>query len=74
MFQDIAEIISEKFEIPIEEIQPDSKFYDLNIDSLDVVDLIMDLENKYAITMRDEDTEKVRTVQELVATVEKLTR
>ena len=44
---------------------------DLNADSLDVVELIMNIEDKYGITVPDEAALEIKTVADLVKFVEK---
>ena len=68
IFDTIAEIIADRTERDISEITPDSKFRDLGIDSLDTVELLMNLEDK--LDMEIELDRKVETVGELVAFIE----
>lgn len=74
MFEEVRTIISEKFDLPVEDIQLDSRFkQDLDIDSLDLVDLEMTIENQYQILIGAEVAEKIKTVNDLVLIVEKST-
>ena len=43
---------------------------DLGADSLDIIELVMALEEEYDMEALDEDTEKIRTVQDLVSCIE----
>jgi acyl carrier protein len=43
---------------------------DLGADSLETVELIMGLEDKFGITIADEDAEKIRTVKDAVSFIE----
>ncbi|MDE6120571.1 MAG: acyl carrier protein [Muribaculaceae bacterium] len=43
---------------------------DLNADSLDTVELIMDFEKEFGITIPDEEAEKIKTVGDAIAFVE----
>ena len=45
VFEAIAELVAERVEKDVSEITMDSKFQDLGIDSLDTVELLMNLEN-----------------------------
>ena len=56
-------------ECEVSEIKMESTFHDLGIDSLDTVDLLMELEDKLNISI--ELTEKVETVGDLVTFIEK---
>jgi len=50
-----------------DQIKPESKFSDdLGADSLDTVELIMELENDFDVQIPDEDAEKIGTVQQAI--------
>ena len=62
-FDAIAKIVSERTGIDVSEIRPDSKFADLGIDSLDTVELLMNLEDEIGFEV--ELDKKVATIEEL---------
>ncbi|APC40951.1 acyl carrier protein [Clostridium estertheticum] len=67
MFEEIRACISSQLNIDEEEIKIESSFMnDLGADSLDIVELIMELEEKYDIEIPDEDVEKIATVGDIV--------
>nr|WP_319000978.1 acyl carrier protein [Clostridium estertheticum] len=67
MFEEIRTCISSQLNIDEEEIKIESSFMnDLGADSLDIVELIMELEEKYDIEIPDEDVEKIATVGDIV--------
>lgn len=67
VFEDVKKIIVEIKDIPEEEIQLSSNFAeDLEADSLDIVEMLMLLEEKYDMHIPEEDAEKLKTVQDLV--------
>ena len=68
VFEAIAELIAERVEKDPSEIKMESTFRDLGIDSLDTVEMVMDLEDELGIELELED--KIATVGELVAFVE----
>ena len=68
VFEAIAELVAERVEKDVSEITMDSKFQDLGIDSLDTVELLMNLEDKLGIEV--ELDQKVETVGALVAFIE----
>ena len=68
VFEAIAECIAERVEKDVSEIKMDSTFRDLGIDSLDTVELLMNLEDK--LDMELELDQKVETVGDLVAFIE----
>lgn len=53
------------------ELTLDSKFKDLGIDSLDLVDLVFELEEKLNITFEDEELMSIQTVSDLIQLLEK---
>ncbi len=64
-------IVSEQLSVPKEEVSRESSFVDdLKADSLDVVELVMELEDEFEITIPDDDYDKIRTVGDAVAYIE----
>jgi acyl carrier protein len=49
-----------------ENVQPDSRFEDLDIDSLDLVELSQVIEDEYGIEITDKDMDEIATVQDVV--------
>jgi acyl carrier protein len=49
-----------------ENIKPDSRFEDLDSDSLDLVELAQVIEDEYGIEVNDSDMDRIKTVQEAV--------
>lgn len=69
----VSQILEELFEIDPDEIQPESNLYtDLDIDSIDAVDLVVELKKMTGKKIKPEDFKSVRTVQDVVVEVEKL--
>lgn len=62
-FNNIAKIIAERTGCDMDTIKPESKFTDLGIDSLDTVELMMNLEDE--LDMEIELDQKVETVDDL---------
>lgn len=62
----VVSIISEKLSVPEANIASDSTLKDLGADSLDIVEMIMTFEEVFGIEVKDEDAEKIKTVQEAV--------
>ena len=69
MFEKLAKLASNQLEIDIADITPDSTFESLGIDSLDVVEMIMDLESELGVELELED-QKIVTFGELADFVE----
>ena len=68
----IKQIVSEQLGVDEAEVIPTASFVDdLGADSLDTVELVMAFEEAFEIEIPDEEAEKIRTVQDAVAYVEK---
>jgi len=67
----VIEIISKQLEIEADKIKPEASFTDdLKADSLAVVELVLALEEDFGIEIPDEDTEKIRTVQDAITYID----
>lgn len=72
IFDDVQAIIAKNLSIDKEKISLSSNLADdLGADSLDAVEIIMDLEDRFEISIADEATENIKTVQDLVDYIEK---
>ncbi len=59
----IKAIIADKLGVEMSEVTADASFTnDLGADSLDTVELIMEFETKFGVSIPDEDAEKILTV------------
>ena len=68
----IKSIIADKNGIDESEITAESNFTnDLGMDSLDLVELVLELEREFNIEISDNDAENIRTVGEAVAYIDK---
>ena len=73
MLEKIQAMLAEALNLPIEKVTPDAKIVDdLGADSLDVVELLSQLEDEYGITIPDDEVENLITVADVAAEVEKL--
>ncbi len=67
----VKAIIVDKLGVDEAQVTPEASFSaDLNADSLDTVELIMEFEKEFDITIPDEDTQKISTVGDAIAYVE----
>ena len=64
MYEKLVSYAAQQLELDAAEITPDSTFEALGIDSLDIVEMIMDLESELGIELDMED-QKIATFQEL---------
>ena len=69
MFEKLANYAAKQLDLDVSEITPDSTFESLGIDSLDIVEMIMDLESELGIELEMED-QKITTFQELADFIE----
>lgn len=59
-------ILAEQLEIEMESIDMDTKFEDINADSIDIVEMIMALEDIYDVEFPEEDLEEYPTMGSLL--------
>ena len=69
MYEKLVSFAAKQLELDAAEIAPDSTFESLGIDSLDVVEMIMDLETELGVELEMED-QKITTFQELADFIE----
>ena len=63
MFEKVAELLKEQLDLETVEIRPDSSFKeDLGVDSLDLFELVMALEDEFGAEIPPEDLETMNTV------------
>lgn len=71
-FEKVRDIIAKQLDIDVNTITMTSRLIDdLKADSLDIVELIMDLEQEFNIEIPDEELPKVQTVADIVGYLEK---
>lgn len=69
MYEKLVSYAVKQLELSKDDITPDSTFESLGIDSLDVVEMIMDLETELGVELEMED-QKISTFQELADFIE----
>jgi acyl carrier protein len=73
LFEDVREVVVEQLNVSPDEVKEESKFVeDLGADSLDVVELVMALEEKFDIEIPDADAEAIATVGDALGYIEKV--
>lgn len=69
----LRSVISESFQLDPETIQPESNlFKDLDLDSIDAVELAIQLQNITGRRVKAEEFKHVRTVQDVVDTIHRM--
>ena len=75
MLEKIQAMLAEALNLPLEKVTADAKIVDdLGADSLDVVELLSQLEDEYGIIIPDEEVETLVTVADVAAVLEKLVK
>ncbi len=71
LIDEVKEVVVEQLSVNPDDVKEDSKFVeDLGADSLDVVELVMALEEKFDIEIPDSDAEAIATVGDAVKYIE----
>ena len=72
LIQRVLKSIATSKRIPLETVTIDSSFEELNIDSMDAVEILFALENEFEISIPDADVRSVRNVRQMCEGVERL--
>lgn len=73
IYQKIADILVSDFEVKREQIKPDVKLVeDLDLDSIDAIDLIVRLQKIIGKKVRPEDFKQIKTLDDVVKAIEGL--
>ncbi|MDI6776557.1 MAG: acyl carrier protein [Syntrophales bacterium] len=63
----VIDVIMEQLDVSREECVPAASFQDdLGADSLDLVELIMEMEENFGLEIADDELEKIRTIQDVI--------
>lgn len=66
----LKELAIENLDLDPNEIDFDSKISDLDIDSIDLVDFIMLIEDEYSVEFSDEELDEIETLADIVSVIE----
>lgn len=73
VFEDVRDVVVEQLSVSPDQVKLDSKIIeDLGADSLDVVELVMALEEKFGVEIPDSESEKLVSIKDVVDYIENL--
>jgi acyl carrier protein len=70
--EEVLDVIAATQRIPPEKITLDSRFEELGMDSMDAVNILFALEEKFDITIPDEAAKQIRSIREMVEGVQRM--
>ena len=75
MFEKVCALLADQLNISADTIKPtDNITEDLHADSIDVVEMLMNLEDEYGVKLPEESFDRIKTVQDVVDELEKLSK
>lgn len=70
LFEKVKTIICDYFELDEDEVNPETTFAEIGADSLDMVDLAMDIEDVFNVEVTEEALEKFVSVDDVIRFIE----
>jgi len=70
VYEKVTSMMAEMFDLDKAKITPESKFEDLDLTSIDAIDLVVELQQFTGKKVNEDGLKKVRTVGDIVALVE----
>ena len=70
LYEKVTSMMAEMFDLDKSKITPESKFEDLDLTSIDAIDLVVELQQMTGKKVNEEGLKKVRTVGDIVSLVE----
>ena len=71
-FEQVCALMKERFELTDDMLSPDTTWEDIGADSIDLVDLISELEDAFDVSIPDEAIENLKTVGDIAACIDSL--
>jgi acyl carrier protein len=68
----LQDLLIEEFALPRERVTPEAGLADLGVDSLDLLELMFKIEDRYKLTIRDDVPTNLTTVQDVVGYIDAL--
>lgn len=69
--QEVIEVIAREQRLPVESVTPEATFEELKIDSLDGVNIVFALEEKYNLTIPDDVAREMKSVRQVIDALRK---
>ncbi len=67
IFEQVIDVLVDSFDLPRDKIRRESRLYEeLDLDSLDAIDLAVQLKQLTGIRLREEDLQHIRTVEDVI--------
>ena len=67
---ELVELVKENLDIDVEEVDFDKEISDCGIDSIDMLDFIMAIEDKYDIEFSDDELDEIEKFSDVVSLIE----
>ena len=68
--EELIELVKENLDIDVEEVDFDKSISDYDIDSIDMLDFIMAIEDKYDIEFSDDELDEIENFSDVVSLIE----
>jgi acyl carrier protein len=70
--QEVFEVVSSVLGLELEQVDLTSSFQDLGADSIDVVEVVIAIEDKFGVDVPDEKAEQIMSIKQLVDCIEEI--
>ena len=71
IIEKMTEVLVEQFEVEPDEVRPEANFFsDLDLDSLDAIDLVINMDKLLGVKLKGEDAQNIKTVQDFVELIQ----
>lgn len=68
--EELAQLVEENLDINVDDVDFDVEISELNIDSIDMLDFIMAVEDKYGIEFSDDELDSIKKFDDIVELIE----
>lgn len=69
-FKKLKEIIVDKMDVDADDVTPDKSFEDLGVDSLDLYEMVYEIETVFGVTIPEKKTPDLNSVQDVIDYIE----